>query len=263
MSELMKDGEPFFFPGNDLGCLLIHGFTGTPLEVRGLGEHLAEQGYTALGIRLFGHSTRMEDMDRARYHDWLASVEDGYYLLRPNCRKLIVIGLSTGADLAVLLAAELPVDGLVIMAAPYELPPDPRLRFVRPLSRVYPRIWKDRHNQDQGPTDHISYPAYPTRAVGELNRLLGEMRRSLPLVTAPALLIQSRKDDSLGVSATAMTQLHDGLGSKDKQMVWLERSGHVVTQDVESGRVFQLVSDFVRRVAADNGHGESGTEHAK
>lgn len=254
MTELMKGAEPFFFKGNDIGCLLIHGFTGTPLEVRGLGEHLATKGYTVLGVRLFGHSTRMEDLDRAHFRDWLASVEDGYHLLQPSSRKIIVLGLSTGADLAVVLASQLPVDGLVIMAAPYALPSDPRLRFIRILSLVYPRIWKENDDQSQAQhlPDHITYPAYPTRAVAELNSLLAVMRQSLPLVRAPALLIQSRKDDSLGVSATAMQQLHDALGSQDKQMVWLEDSGHVVTQDIERDYVFQLITAFVERLTEGN-----------
>jgi carboxylesterase len=250
MTELMKGAGPFFFPGDDVGCLLIHGFTGTPLEMRGLGEHLAKRGWTVHGVRLFGHSTRMEDMDRAHFEDWLASVEDGYHLLRPNCRRIIVMGFSTGADLAVVFAAQTPVDGLVMMAAPYALPHDPRLPFARVLSLVYPRIWK--HRDNQRPTEHISYPAYPTRAVAELNDLLAEMRRSLLSVTAPALLIQSRHDDSLGVSADAMVQLHDGLGSQDKRTVWLEDSGHVITQDIERDHVFQLVTAFVKRLT-DNG----------
>lgn len=247
----MPGAGPFYFPGNEIGCLLIHGFTGTPLEMRGLGEHLAAAGYTVHGVRLFGHSTKMEDMDRARYHDWLASVEDGYQLLKPNCHKIILIGLSTGADLALLFASQTHVEGLVIMAAPYALPPDPRLPLARLLSLVYPRIWKpDRNEQAEAPaSEHISYPAYPTRAVAELNSLLTAMRQALPQVTAPALLIQSHKDESLGVSPTAMTQIHDQLGSTEKQMVWLEESGHVVTQDVERDRVFELVDDFVERVA--------------
>ena len=58
-----KGAEPFFYPGNETGCLLIHGFTASPQEMRGLGVHLAEQGYSVLGIRLFGHGTQENDMN--------------------------------------------------------------------------------------------------------------------------------------------------------------------------------------------------------
>jgi len=30
-----QDIGPFLFEGNDIGCLLIHGFTNTPHEMRG------------------------------------------------------------------------------------------------------------------------------------------------------------------------------------------------------------------------------------
>ena len=34
----MRYTEPFYFPGNKTGCLLIHGFTGSPGEMRPLGS---------------------------------------------------------------------------------------------------------------------------------------------------------------------------------------------------------------------------------
>ncbi|MBE9479637.1 MAG: carboxylesterase, partial [Chloroflexi bacterium] len=46
MSRILDRGEPFFYPGNAVGCLLVHGFPGAPEEMRWLGEHLAKQGYT-------------------------------------------------------------------------------------------------------------------------------------------------------------------------------------------------------------------------
>ena len=78
----MPTAEPFFIPGGKTGCLLLHGFTGTPKEMRMLGDSLAESGYTVLAPRHFGHAINPEAMGRARWQDWLASVEDGMNLLR-------------------------------------------------------------------------------------------------------------------------------------------------------------------------------------
>ena len=55
--------EPFFLPGGKTGCLVVHGFTGTPLEMRGLGDFLHQQGHTILGVRLAGHATSLKDHD--------------------------------------------------------------------------------------------------------------------------------------------------------------------------------------------------------
>ena len=59
--EIISGAEPFYFEGGETGCLLVHGFTGTPKEMRGLGEHLAHHGYMVLGIRLSGHATNQKD----------------------------------------------------------------------------------------------------------------------------------------------------------------------------------------------------------
>jgi len=46
---IIPTAEPFFLPGNRVGCLLVHGFTGAPKEMRWMGEFLNQQGYTVLG----------------------------------------------------------------------------------------------------------------------------------------------------------------------------------------------------------------------
>ena len=73
MANIIPSAEPFFFPGSKTGILLIHGFTGTPKEMRWMGEYLHQkQHLTVLGIRLSGHATQPEDMLRSSYTDWLA-----------------------------------------------------------------------------------------------------------------------------------------------------------------------------------------------
>ena len=55
-TNIMQGAEPFFFEGNEVGCLVSHGFTGTTQSMRFLGEYLAgEGGLTVVGPRLEGH----------------------------------------------------------------------------------------------------------------------------------------------------------------------------------------------------------------
>ena len=74
MTLLIPTAEPFLFPRGPVGVLLIHGFTGTPKEMRWMGEYLANQGFTTLGIRLVGHATDPQDMLRVRWRDWASDV---------------------------------------------------------------------------------------------------------------------------------------------------------------------------------------------
>jgi carboxylesterase len=48
---LVPGGEPFLLRGGPDGCLLVHGFTALPEEMRLLGDDLAQAGHTVLGIR--------------------------------------------------------------------------------------------------------------------------------------------------------------------------------------------------------------------
>ncbi len=252
MRFIQPTAEPFFFPGNEIGCLLVHGFTGTPKEMRHLGEHLHQQGYTALGVRLFAHATHIDDMKRARWHDWMASVEDGWYYLRDICSKTFVIGLSMGGILSLVFAARFPVHGVIAMATPHHLPADPRVRFIKPLSLLKPYFPKGPSNwyDAQAEKDHISYAQDPTRAYAEVRDLLDVMRRSLPEVRAPALLIYSKDDLVVTAEEKHMEKMLQEIGSTRKESLWIENSSHVITRDTQREKVFDAVAGFIASVAA-------------
>ena len=192
--RLIPTAEPFFFPGGATGCLLIHGFTGTPKEMRWMGECLAQHGHTVLGVRLAGHATQPDDLLRVRWADWLASVEAGYRLLEsylcsgdttPSHQPphIFAMGLSMGGALALILAsqayqADYPLAGVVGISTPFGLRSDWRMRYLKLLRYFSPNIAKgkpDWHNLEAG-KDHVDYAAYPTRAVAELRDLLEVMR---------------------------------------------------------------------------------------
>ncbi|MEW6650619.1 MAG: alpha/beta fold hydrolase [Chloroflexota bacterium] len=245
--QTMPSAEPFFLPASRTGCLLVHGLTGTPKEMRWMGDYLHANQISVLGVRLAGHATLPDDLQRSRWTDWLASVEDGYHLLRNCCNRVFLCGLSLGGVLALFSASFLPVRGVIAMSSPYELPADWRLNFARLLRYVQPRVEKgapDWRNPDAA-ADHIAYPYYPTAAIAELRDLLREFRAVLPRVTAPALLAHSRHDR--GVVPANMEKIHAALGSADKQMLWIENSGHVIPREPQREAVFAAALDFIRR----------------
>jgi carboxylesterase len=276
MPQIIPTTEPFFLPGAStglrrerslvptvltqadehsaqaVGCLLVHGFTGTPKEMRWMGEYLNKQGFTVLGVRLAGHATHPEDMIRTNYCDWLASVEDGFQLLSGLAKHIYIMGLSMGGALSLTTATYLPVKGLVAMSTPYKIPDDPRLKYTEIISKIIPYMPKSKAAPGVGWFDpqawqeHIFYPRNPTRSVGQLNKLLAEMHAVLPQVKVPTLLIHSRDDHA--VWPESMPAIYRDLGSTDKQMLWIENSGHVITRDAQRKTVFKAAADFVRRL---------------
>ncbi len=97
-------GRPFSHDGNDVGVLLIHGFTGAPGSMRPWADHLAAEGYTVSLPLLPGHGTRWQDANRTTFDDWLAAVTAELRQLTERCRAVVVGGLSMGGTLTLRLA---------------------------------------------------------------------------------------------------------------------------------------------------------------
>jgi carboxylesterase len=240
--------EPFYFSGGPIGCLLVHGFTGTPKEMRWMGEYLSAKGYTVLGIRLAGHATRPEDLVRTRWQDWVASIEDGFHILKGSVESIFLMGLSLGGTLSLLFSSREPVQGVVAMSTLISMPPDPRLPYLEYLAWIKPSVAKgppDWRNLEAA-SDHIDYPNYPTRAIAELRDSVAEARAALPNIHIPVLLAHSRVDES--VSPENAQYIYDNIGSLDKEILWVENSGHVIIREPERMHVFQRVDHFIRRI---------------
>jgi carboxylesterase len=253
-TQTIPTTEPFFFPGGRTGILLVHGFTGTPKEMRWMGETLnRELGFTCLGVRLSGHATRPKDMIRSRWTDWTASVEDGYNLLRGVTDEVYLVGISMGGALSLLMSTRLEVKGVVAMATPYRM----SVRYPAWQIRLY-SYFRTYHPKSKGEPDagwfdkeafksHISYPLNPIRSGAELDVLLGKMRESLPKVYAPVCLIHSKDDDY--VLPENMENIYAALVNvSDKEKHYVSGSGHVVTRDAARGQVFELAREFIKRV---------------
>src|SRR5258705_3283877 len=110
------DCSAFSLPGDDTGCLLIHGFTATPYDMRFFGEKLHGCGFSVDAICLPGHATRVEEMEPYSHADWYGSVVDGLQRLKPVSKRTVVIGQSLGALLALKLAHDRPDDVDAVVA---------------------------------------------------------------------------------------------------------------------------------------------------
>ncbi len=242
--------KSFHFPGGRHGCLLLHGFTGSPGHVRYIGEKLANAGYTAFAPLLPGHGATLEQMRASNWLLWLDEARRGYQRLKAECDVVSVIGLSMGGTLALILAEEYPVDALVTLSAAIRLRARhtwaaPALALFRPYQR-----W-----EGEGPrpvkTDFLhaydwGYEGMPVGKVGDLRKLIRIAERNLFAVVAPALIIQPERDETVHPDSARI--IYGGIGSQDKELVMLGESSHVCTLDLERDRVLSLILKHLRHI---------------
>src|SRR5687768_7646312 len=108
---------PFELGRGEDACLLLHGFTGSPWDVRPLGEALAARGLYVRAIQLPGHGSTPEALLQVTRQDWLRAAAQALLSLR-EYRRTFVVGLSMGALLALRLAVDYRerVHGLALVA---------------------------------------------------------------------------------------------------------------------------------------------------
>ena len=238
--------QPFAFDRGPIGCVLLHGFTAAPKEMRPLGDYLAARNYTVRGVRYAGHGTSPEDLAHTTRRDWIASAAEAVTELRRRCTRVWAIGLSLGGLIGLHLAEQRLVDG-VCAIAPAVFPPDRRMAVARLLTPFKPYTRKDLADL-QDPialAEHADYELFPTHAVAELNALMRHTRRHLAQIDVPLLLIFARHDRV--VPLDTLDYIWPRVASADKQQVVLEHGGHIVTEDYDKEIAFAAIEQFLQQ----------------
>lgn len=109
---------PFLWQGGEKAALLVHGFFGTPYELRHVGNSLHEAGWTVQGLLLPGFGADYSHMSTVLCDEWLASVVDSLHSLQRDYAQIMLVGNSMGSALALQAAAQAdrPVAGLIFFA---------------------------------------------------------------------------------------------------------------------------------------------------
>ncbi|TXK89896.1 alpha/beta fold hydrolase, partial [Parageobacillus sp. SY1] len=87
-----------------IGCLCIHGFTGSPDEVAPLAEYLQKRTDWVIKTPILpGHGKRLQ-LKGITYDQWFQAAERELQALMEICETVYVIGFSMGGVIAVYLA---------------------------------------------------------------------------------------------------------------------------------------------------------------
>ncbi|MCG8531154.1 MAG: alpha/beta fold hydrolase [Desulfovibrionales bacterium] len=248
-----------------IGCLLIHGWTGSSFEMEPLVEPLQGEGYLVRNILLPGHGTSFEDFCTTGWNDWAKHAEQEYEKLAAEVDRVVVVGLSMGGTLSMHLASKYDVAGVVALATPmylYSFIPwemkDWKLPFVPLVKRYLPQISLGRRSDEHlkispwvGYDDFVSLEQLHQLMIG-----VKIVRNELSGVDCPVLISQDRRDKSVPLGN--VLTIAKNVSSKDVTIKMLNiterKTGHhLITTHIETREtVVCLVKEFIKRLFIQN-----------
>src|SRR5215207_10092744 len=208
--------EPFHFEVGPSRALLIHGFLGSPRDLRPLAQELADVGVTARGVLLPGFGPDIARLKKVQAEEWLNAARAAWEAIREGASRTTLIGFSMGGAVALRLATEagLAPDQLVLLAPHWKFAD--RRTVVLPVAKYLIREFKpfgpidfdspDMHRMlaELAPGADLDDPVVrhalrnsatiPTRALDELRRVGVRAAARAPRVSAPTTIVQGLQD---------------------------------------------------------------------
>lgn len=267
----MATDHSFKIKGGKVGILLLHRLCGTPVEMRFVANGLARQGYTVHCPQLAGHCASEDDIKATSWIDWYRSAEEALDVLARECDVVIAGGLSTGAVLALMLAAKNPakVKATALLAPTlwlngWMIPWYARL-FNLVRHKWCANLFSFPHHSPYGIKDErirdfilrlrsakgsaeAGHPVTPGAMVLEHRRLVTAVRKLVPYIRQPSLIVHPLEDDYAALS-NAVYLKSELQGSVD--LVVLDDSYHIVTVDRQRHLVVEAIDKFAAALVGE------------
>ncbi len=242
----------------EFAVVYLHGFSATRQETAPLAERLA----AALGANLFETRLRGHGLERARLEgvtaeDWLRDADEALAIGAELGRRIILVGTSTGATLALgrLAAGDTPPVAALVLMSPNFSPRDPNAGLLTgPAGPLLARLLVgDTHSFE--PVNELQErywtTSYPMAAVVEMMRLVDAVVARLPLeLEQPLLVLLSPRDEVIDIARARRALSH--IDAPARRIVEVDGGGpshHVLAGDILAPRhtdaVIGVVLEFL------------------
>ncbi|MEO7587311.1 MAG: alpha/beta fold hydrolase [Arachnia sp.] len=245
--QIWPGAETLRVGDGDIGVVLSHGFTGSVSSVEPWARAIADGcNATVIAPRLTGHGTDIDDLTASRWENWDDDIDSAWQELAGRCRKVFVGGLSMGGALALRLAEQRPVAGVMLVnpaiASRNRLLPFSGL--LRHVIRTQPGITSDIRKEG---VEELGYDRVSVAAAWSMTQLWKQVRQDLSRVDAPVVLFRSDVDHVVDDSS------HEALlrSLPATEVIRLADSYHVATLDNDADLIFTRSVAFVNEHSRD------------
>ena len=219
-----KEHLPFRLEGESFAALLlIHGFPGTPAEMRPLAEYVHKFGVTVEVPLLPGFGHQIQTLSGRSRHEWIETVRSRLRALRQTHRRVILGGFSMGGALSIIAAQESPPPDHLILLAPFwqlgqrwHQPLWPLVRLLLPEFKPFARadladpvVRRDLRRSmpsadldDPAVREAIRQIAFPISVIDEIVRTGRAAWEAAPSLDLPLTIVQGTDDRIVSTAAT-------------------------------------------------------------
>ena len=246
----MHGCEPISHRGSGtVGALVLHGFAGSPFSVHGIADALVGADVDVEVPLLPGHGTVVDDLSLTSWDDWHGEAERAFAELSNRVNDCVVVGQSMGATLGLSLALQWPeIRAMVCINPLARRRSSEELAMIDDLLadgfEVIPGEGSDIADPDGF---DISYDGTPLAAVRSLLvDGVAPIETRFSSLRMPLRLFTSRVDHVVDPADSEHLAATWG-GAVDH--VWLERSFHVATRDLDRSIVEAAVVEVAKGAA--------------
>lgn len=244
--EIMEGAGPFFFEGNKIGILAIHGGGGgTAADLKPLAQELnRRKGFTVKVPLLPGYGTSPEELKITSPQEWKSFLTQEIKHLRSKCEKIIVGGHSMGGVLTLILAAENDLDGIFTISTPMRL--KGFAHKLVPIAKIFIKYYSIDSEQFKEDTDGlwVGYKKIPLNIAPKIKALIKEMKESLPKVNCPVICFQGKLDAL--IKSSSMDKIFNLVASDIKKKIWLENQDHPILKSPDHEIIVKQLIQFIR-----------------
>jgi carboxylesterase len=273
LASLFQDEQhkPFTLPGGRAAALLVHGFPGTPKEMRPLGHALNAAGWSVEGILLPGFGADIDTLYQRRFEEWGEAVETTLDRMKQTFDPVVLVGYSFGGAVSLQVAMYESPAALVLLAPFWKMFDSvwrvlSVVRYISPTiqpSRLFNLDFKDPKLlstmgeflpgldlQDPQMQQAVIEYKIPIKLIEEVRKAGLAGYNAAPHITCPTLIVQGTQDTSVSVESTQKLIKHLNVPVSYHEF----ETGHKLVHPEEPtwDKIHQVILDYMQEVRANS-----------